>query len=313
MSRLQIIGLGLTTIDILIRTEKMPTWENGGRLCDLSMDGGGPVGTGLVAAARLGAQVGFVGTCGCDEAGKFLLALLTRDGIDVSRVVRRNLPEQQMVLVYVHEQTGERIFGFREHMDQARLSPEELDRDYITAADYLHVDGTHFDAAVQAARWMHEAGKPVLFDAARSDGMDENTRARMRALVEVTDYLVCGSGFSQALSGKEGHWAAQEEMLKRGPRVVVQTEGEQGSYTLTADDRFHTPIFPVDVLDTTGAGDVFHGAYLVGLLKGWDLRKTAQFATAVSALKCTRLGGRVGTPYYAEVIAFLKARGIEME
>jgi ribokinase len=233
--------------------------------------------------------------------------------VDVSRVVRLSTPERHIILVYVHEQTGERVFGFQDRSDGVDLRVENLDREYVTSADFLHLDGCHPEAALQAARWMQAAGKPVLLDAAKSGGMDEESKARMRALVKVTDYLVCGSGFCQALSGKPERWEAQEEMLRLGPRVVVQTEGEEGSYTLTAHERFHTPIFPVEVLDTTGAGDVFHGAYVVGLLKGWDLRKTAQFATAVSALKCTRLGGRVGTPYYTEVTAFLSERGIEIE
>lgn len=81
-----------------------------------------------------------------------------------------------------------------------------------------------------------------------------------------------------------------ELVLSMGPRVVVQTEGEDGSYTITKDDRFHIPAFNVDVIDTTGAGDVFHGAYLVGLCKGWDLRRITVFASAVAAIKCTHLG-----------------------
>jgi len=314
MGNIQIVGVGLSTIDILMRLGEMPSWERGGRMRDLRMDGGGPVGTGLVAAARLGARVGYIGTCGCDEAAQLKLSFLTRDGVDVSRVVHRESAEEQVVMVYVHEQTGERVFGFRDRLDETPLRPEELDKDYILSADALHMDGFHYQAGLQAARWMRAAGKIVMLDAGKSDReMDEQGRSRMRALVEVTSVLVCGSGFSQALSGKKDRWEAQEALLGMGPGVVVQTEGIDGSFTLTAEERFNTPAFPIEVVDTTGAGDVFHGAYLVGLLKGWDLHKTTLFSTAVSALKCTRLGGRVGIPRYAEVMAFLRERGIEME
>ena len=92
----------------------------------------------------------------------------------------------------------------------------------------------------------------------------------------------------------------------------MQTEGEGGSYTLTAEERFHTPAFDVEVIDTTGAGDVFHGAYIVGLLHGWDLRRVALFSTAVAAIKCTKLGGRAGIPCYDEVLAFLRERNVEL-
>jgi ribokinase len=92
--------------------------------------------------------------------------------------------------------------------------------------------------------------------------------------------------------------------------VVVETQGETGSFSFSGDEALHVPAFEVEVLDTTGAGDVFHGAYLVGLLQGWDLRLAAQFAAAAAALKCSKLGGRRGIPNFAETIEFLRAHGI---
>jgi len=100
-------------------------------------------------------------------------------------------------------------------------------------------------------------------------------------------------------------------MLSLGPQIVVANRGRDGSYTITAGKCFHTPAFDVNVLDTTGAGDVFHGAYLVGLLRGWDLQMVTLFATAVSALKCTSLGGRKGIPTYAQTVAFLRLQGYD--
>ena len=97
-----------------------------------------------------------------------------------------------------------------------------------------------------------------------------------------------------------------------GPSIFVQTEGEDGSYTVTGEECFHTPAFRVNVVDTTGAGDVFHGAYIVGLLHGWNPRQIAQFSTAVSAIKCTKLGGRAGIPCFHEVMSFLNERGVEI-
>jgi len=83
---------------------------------------------------------------------------------------------------------------------------------------------------------------------------------------------------------------------------------QDGSYTVSPDDEFHTPAFEVNVIDTTGAGDVFHGAYLAGLVKGWDLRRIATFASAVSAIHCTVLGNRKGIPSMEEVETFLRER-----
>ena len=308
MSSIQIVGLGLSTIDILMRLKEMPDWNGCGRMKEIRMDGGGPVGTAMVAAARLGASVGYIGTCGDDEVADLKMLYLTRDGDDVSRVVKRSAPEAHVVLCYVHEDTGERVFASGGDWDPANLKVHELDREYITSADFLHLDGYHYEAALQAARWMREAGKKIVLDANKPMG---SVGPRMRDLVSVTDILICGSGFASALTGKDDIWEAGELVVSMGPRVVVQTEGEDGSYTITKDDRFHIPAFNVAVIDTTGAGDVFHGAYLVGLCNGWDLRRITVFASAVAAIKCTHLGGRIGTPRYAEVKAFLLDHGYQ--
>lgn len=311
MDRLQIVGLGMACLDVLIRLNEMPTWERGTRLSALRFDGGGPVGTACVAAARLGARVGFIGTAGNDESAALKLRSFRDNGVDLSHLVVRDGPENQVILVCVDETTGERVFSGLGTFGADPMRVEDLDRDYIVQADYLHLDGSHGEAALQAARWMHEAGKPVMLDAGKTDS--PTVPERYRQLIAEVDILVAGSGLVPALTGESDRWAAGRAALAYGPRIVVQTEGEDGSYTVTADDEFHTPIFPVAVVDTTGAGDVFHGAYLVGLLHGWDLRRVATFATAVSAIECTRLGGRVGIPNYDDVIAFLRQRGVEIE
>jgi ribokinase len=305
MAALQVVGLGLSTIDVLSRLEVMPTWEKGTSLKEICTDGGGPVGTALVAAARLGARVGYVGVCGNDASAELKLRYLTCDGVDISQVIRRPRPEAQVVLVFVQQSTGERVFGLTP-MEEDPLQPDELDRDYITSAAYLHLDGYHRQAALTAARWMHRAGKKVVMDAAKAAG---DVWKAIDELVEATDVLICGSGFVQALTGVVDFGKAAEAVRRMGPQIVVQTEGEEGSNTVTATGQFHTPAFKVDVVDTTGAGDVFHGAYLFGLVQGWDLPHIARFASATAALKCMHLGGRVGAPRYNEVLEFLNRQG----
>jgi sulfofructose kinase len=310
-ARNQIIGLGLTTLDVLIRLGDMPTWEHGARIDAFSFDGGGPVGTAMCAAARLGARVGFVGTAGNDRVADLKVQLLAEFGVDISHLLRRDAPEDQVVIVYVDARTGERTFSGFGRPRQNLLRPEELDRDYILSGDYLHLEGFHPEAALQAARWMREAGKTVVLDGSKT--REPDVRPYYRELVPYVDVLICGEGFGRALSGgNEDLYGAGERILEMGPRIVVQTEGADGSYTVTKDDRFHTPAYPCNVVDTTGAGDVFHGAYIVGLLHGWDLRTVARFSTAVSALKCQRLGGRAPIPTYDEVVAFLREREIEL-
>jgi sulfofructose kinase len=309
--RPQVVGLGMATLDVLLRLKDMPTWDRGARLSDFGFDGGGPVGTAIVAAAKLGVLAGFIGTAGDDTAAELKLRSFVIAGVDLSRVVRREAPEDQIIIVHVQEGSGERVFSGVSRPTDAKLLPRELDRAYITSADYLHLDGWHAEAALQAAKWMQEAGKTVVLDGSKTTGPVRGSR---RELVEHVDVLISGSGFVQGVTGLDDRWAALEAVLELGPRIAVQTEGELGSYTVSRTphlgvDRFHMPAFPCDVLDTTGAGDVFHGAFIVGMIHDWPLRDIVRFATAVSAIKCTRLGGRAGIPDFDEVMVFLAERG----
>ena len=97
-------------------------------------------------------------------------------------------------------------------------------------------------------------------------------------------------------------------MRSLGPSVVLVTQGQAGSVCHSNGGTFHTPAFEVDVVDTTGAGDVFHGAFIHGLLQGWELGKAAEFASAVAAIKCRQLGGRAGIPTFEKTMEFLADR-----
>jgi ribokinase len=241
--------------------------------------------------------------------GDFKLRSLADRGVDTSRLRRRNTPEGCIVLVFINHE-GERMFCGVRGTKQPGLKPEELDRSYITSADYLLIDGMEAQAAIVAAQWMKEAGKTVILDGWKTL---THLSPQFAQIIPFVDILICGSGFAPALTGKKDLHEAGRAALALGPRIVVQTEGAAGSYTTTADEEFHIPAFPIQVVDTTGAGDVFHGAYIVGLMRGWSLRQTALFSTAVSAIKCTRLGGRAGIPTFEETVAFLRERGIEFE
>ena len=307
VAKVQIVGIGLACLDVLLRCEGGE--GDGLQFSDFHLEGGGPVATALCAAAKLGASTGYVGTAGSDFAGDAKLLSLERYGVDVTHTVRRPGPDRQVIIVRVDASTGERRFtgmgGFR----QDPVRPDELDRDYVTSADCLHLDGMHAEAAHAAAEWMQAAGKPVVYDGGATRGP---VRDETRDLLAHVDVLICGSGFAQALTGLADTADACRAARDSGPQVVVQTEGAGGAFSSTPEGDWHTPAFTVDVVDTTGAGDVFHGAYLVGLLKGWDHRRIAVFATAVSAMKCTHMGGRAGVGTLDETLQFLNDRGVEM-
>jgi sugar/nucleoside kinase (ribokinase family) len=303
MTILQLVGLGMATVDILARSARSARSADGDLFApgtgleELVLDGGGMACNAMVAAKKLGAPAGFVGTFGGDRLGQFKLQVLRESGVDASRIVQRESPDDQVVVVHIHAGDGERSF-YPVALDlRQALDPNALDRAYLTQAEYLLVDGAHEEAALRAAQWMHAAGKRVMLDATAAHGPPS---PGMRRLVGACHFLVSSAGFCQALTGMDDLPAAARAALDSGPGVVVQTNGASGSDTFTRGETFHTPAFPVQAVDTTGAGDVFHGAYLVALLEGWDLRTSAEFASAAAALKCLKMG-RAGYPTRAEV------------
>jgi ribokinase len=304
---MDIVGLGLAIADIVLRVERMPTWDDPRGLEDFTIADGGPAGTACYVASTFGLETGFIDTVGTDSLAEHRRRSLEHAGVDTSRMVSREGPEDHVVVVWVDAGTGERTFSFRRGFLSQPLIPAELDRDYITSAGILHLDGSHHKAALEAARWMHESGGMVVMDASATN---RPIPEAIRRLVSETDYLICGSGFGHQLTGETDPQRAGRAMLELGPRVAVQTEGKSGCFTTSRDQHFHTSAFEVEVIDTTGAGDVFHGAYLVGLAKQWELQRTAAFASAVAALHCTVLGNRKGIPSMAEAEALIEGRGV---
>ncbi len=299
-----VVGVGLSTLDIVQRLEHLPTWDNPGRIDDILFDGGGPAATALATVSRFGERTGFVGTVGNDWVGEVKLRSLREHGVDVTRVRSRDQPETQVIFCYVDSRSGERIFSGSKDFGRDPLRVAELDEAYIAGAELLHMDGFHHEAALQAARWMKAAGKTVVLDGSAVSG--NTLPPQFAALVEFTDVLVCGDGFVQALTGHDDDIAAATSALERGPEIVVITKGAEGSHLVTASERLVAPAFPIDVVDTTGAGDVFHGAFIYGLLQDWSLDQVLEFSSATAALACTRLGGRAGIPTLAEVLLLLQ-------
>lgn len=205
-------------------------------------------------------------------------------------------------MVLVEAGTGRRsILCYRA---AGELVLDEADRTYISSARYLHLDGHHMSAAITAARWARADGVKVSFDANRP-------RPRLDELLPLVDVLIASERFPPAYTGQRDQVRAGRSLLELGPETVVITLGAEGCLCLWGDQVIPVPAFQVDVVDTTGAGDAFHGAFLYGLLQGWDLKRTAIFANAVAAINCTRLGGRAGLPTLAEVEAFLSEPGLD--
>lgn len=302
MSQCPVVGLGYCSWDYLGILDQIPDFDAPTEtMSDFAISGGGPVSTALTALARLGVRVGYIGALGDDEPGRSAVAAFQQEGIDIRRL--RVQPDTRSAVCFclVQAKTAKRvILCYRGTTSPVQL--DDNDKEYIAAARFLHLDGHHIRAAIDAARIMHEAGGMVVLDANRR-------RAGLEELLPWVDVLITNSSFPAAHTGEDDLHTAMGSLLKGKMRLVVTTLGAQGCLYRDREQMAHIPGFQVDAVDTTGAGDAFHGAFIYGMLQGWSSRRTAIFANAVAALNCRALGGRGGLPTLAEVEAFLQAAG----
>ena len=301
MKNFDVIGVGLSAVDYLgIVDEYPPPADVKILMSQFIKQGGGPVATALVALSRLGAKTAFVGKMGDDESGDAMKSHLEKEKVDVSQVVTEPGASSQPAFIIVDRATGRRtIFWSESNVTPLRAC--EMDREFITSARILHLDGLQMEAGLAAARWAKEADMTVVLDG-------DTIRPGIHELVELTDVLITSHNFAVQFTGEDDPAKAIHKMRLLGPKIVGITLGDDGCIISRGATTFSKPAFTVDVVDTTGAGDVFHGAFIYGLLKNWPLEKTAEFANAVAAMKCRKLGGRSGIPALGEAMLFLEKR-----
>ena len=296
----ELISIGLSVADHL--------W-----LCDAPMrgrcqtaedylaQGGGPGATAAVTMARLGGRVEMWTRVGDDDAGRFILEQFAEDGVDTSQVKVCPDGRSPVCGVAVDRPKAERYFTFfpGRGLDP---SPEHLDLSRIDTAKAILVDCYWREAQLAAARRARAKGVPVCSDVESSSG-------DARELLPWVDYPVYSLEAAQGYAGTDSPEDALRKVAELGGRVPMITLGDEGCIWLE-DGRVHRcPAFEVEALDTTGCGDVFHGAFTFGLAQGWDVATNARFASATAALKCRALGGRTGIPTRGEVVAFLGGQG----
>jgi ribokinase len=299
LQTLDVAGLGYCSYDYLAVVPGRPDFDTDTlTLADFATDGGGPVSTALVALARLGARTAYLGVLGDDAHGQALGAMFAVEGVDCARLRWAAGYRSQVCVILVEQRTGRRsILCHRPNCPSLDL--DDADLALIASARALHLDGHHMYAAVQAARFARSRGVLVCLDANRP-------REGLGQLLPHVDLLIASGAFASAFTGLKVASEAAEILRRIGPRTVVVTQSEKGCIWTSEEGTGSSPGFPVKAVDTTGAGDAFHGAFLFGHLRGWPLAQSAEFANAVAAINCTRLGGRSGLPTLSQAIQFLR-------
>ena len=303
---MHVTGIGQCSWDYLGVMDSYPSVDTKTEIHEWQEQGGGPVATALVALARLGVSCSFHGIAGDDYQGEMIRASLEAEGIDAKGLVTRRNSSSQLAFIAVEKQTGKRTIFWRRPTGKP-LGQEEAVSLFQQGSDFLHLDGLMADMSLCAAREARKRSIPVMIDASRMrPGIIEIARA--------SDYVVASEQFARDIDPRweddENAFMGQLDLL--GLATVTVTLGPRGSVTFMNGKVLRIPGFEVEVADTTGAGDVFHGGFIFGLLKGWHITDTIRFASALAALKCTRIGGRAGIPSLDQTLEFLAERGFPL-
>jgi sulfofructose kinase len=297
--KVDLVGVGLNATDTVIPLSKYPVRGSKVEYSHATILPGGQVASTVVACQRWGMKTRYVGKLGDDVAATLHREAFAHAGVETRLItVNGGASSQSLILV---DDGGERTVLCRRD-ERMNLRPDELNRDWIVNARALHVDGYDTAAATLAAQWARGAEVPVIAD------LDE-IYPGIETLLECTDFIVASRDFPCRLMREPNLEFALKMMQDRfGCRLAAATLGEEGVLAWDGEQFHHAPAFRVPVVDTTGAGDIFHAGFIYGMLQEWPLQRQLDFACAAAALNCTQVGARGGI-MPVDVIEELMATG----
>ena len=299
LKQYDVLGLGIAAVDELIYVDQFPPPNDKTPVRRRERQCGGLTMTALVAAARLGARCAYGARLGDDDLSQMVRHTLTQEGIDTTHIV--SVPEARPVVstIIVGSNGTRNIFPFHAAIDGA--DPEQPAEAVIRSTRVLFVDQVGIPGQIRAAKIARAAGIPVVSDVEREDltGFDQ--------LLALVDHVISSEDFAARFTGHTNPESMLNGLWSDTRALVAITCGDQGCWFKTSRDGApqHQAAFPVTVIDTTGCGDVFHGAYAAALAKDVSAAERICFASAAAALKAQQRGGQAGAPTLAQVQAFL--------
>ncbi|MFC2140297.1 carbohydrate kinase family protein [Candidatus Auribacterota bacterium] len=287
-NKIQVLGLGQCSLDYLGKVPLYPPPDIKCEFKGLTIQGGGPVATALVALSRWGISCSFMGVVGDDYFGESIKTALTGEGIDTKGLLVRQGYSSQFAFIVAEPKIARRTIFWQQPTGKP-IQPEKIDESFFTGVNLFHTDGLFTEASIAAAKMAQKKGIPVMVDAG-------SMREGMLELAMHSDYFITSKIFAQALIQKDDFVGVCHKLASLGPKVVGVTLGEKGYVALSGDQLIKGPAYEVDAVDTTGCGDVFHAGVVYGVLSGWKIEKSLRFAAWSAAQVSLHLGGRTGIP-----------------
>jgi sulfofructose kinase len=295
-----VVGVGLNATDTLILLPAFPSYGGKAPFEREVLSPGGQVASAMVTCAKLGLRAKYIGTLGDDERGAVQMESLRASGVNLDDIeIRANCPNQTAYIL-IDQTSGERTVLW--HRDPClRIDASSLTVDKIACARLLHIDGHDTAAVSRAAEIARRRQIPVTVDV-------DSIYPGFDSVLPNVDYLVASSEFPSRWTREPDPFRAlamiQDEY---GMRVAAMTLGADGSLARVEGRFLYSPGFVVDSVDTTGAGDVFHGAFCYAVIESMPVREALEFSNAMAALNCTALGARGHIAGLDEARAFMRS------
>ncbi|MFZ5518688.1 MAG: carbohydrate kinase family protein [Candidatus Zhuqueibacterota bacterium] len=291
------VGFGICAADYLCIVPAYPALDEKTEARQFSFQGGGPAATALVTLARLGSSTCFLGKVGNDVNGRFVQEQFQREGVDIRGLIIDEAMPTNQAFIWIDQRSGKKSIVLNSH-GYRPVQIDELKTALIRRFNYLLIDGRDTEATFRLIEWAEEKGAQIVLDAG-------SPRAKMTELLRRVHYPVVSESFGASFFQTTEPKKIIDALLEFGATAAVVTLGARGCHAGDGRNYFHQPAFAVDVVDTTGAGDVFHGAFTFGLVQQWPLPRILKFASATAAIKCQSIGGRLGIPTIEKVNLFL--------
>ncbi len=300
--RFDILGLGCCTVDDLLYIEAFPAPDSKVRVLERVRSSGGLTASALVAASRLGAHCAYAAQLGFDDLSNFVAQSLQRENVDLSHIAwnEHAQPIHSTILVDTTAHTRTILWSKNGATGAHDALPDE---EVIGSCRVLFLDHYGTTGSIRAAKIARQNQIPVVAD------LERDNVPRFGELLAFVDHLIISQRFALHLTKTNSPQNAIR-VLVSGRQAVVVTCGENGCWFASCEDQTprYSPAFAVKTLDSTGCGDIFHGAYACELARGERLESRVRFAAAAAAIKATRRGVQSGAPTRLEVEAFLEER-----
>ena len=280
----KVVGLGACVLDTLISCDGYPVEDKKQKAESILLSGGGPVGNALVVMSKLGVQAEIIGGFGSDAAGKYLLDDFKKYGVGVENATVIDGASSFTSYVVLAKDKASRTCVF----DRGTVpdEPSGLRLCAIDSADILHLDGNYLECAITAAKYAKAKGIKVSLDAG-------GLYTGIERLLPYVDILIPSAEFACGITGKAQIKSAMSVLAEKyAPEILVVTDGSNGGYYWENGQAVHYDSVKVKAVDTNGAGDTFHGAFVAAHCEGKTVKECCEFASKVAAYKCTQIGAR---------------------